>query len=361
MTPAGEFPGGESWDEDTTMTRTTITRFFQALALAVISALASAASEGLPLANDAPDRYIVLPGDTLWDLSAKFLAQPWRWPELWRMNRDQVRNPHRIYPGDVLVLERDATGTPRLRLQSARLRPRVHAEALPEEIPSIPPNVIRPFLSDPLIVDAGALDNAPRIVATQQDRVYLSRGDLAYVAHADPAVKQWVIYRNGNPLRDPDTNEIVAYEAFHLGTARQIQPGDPATFEVLTARQEVGRGERLVPATRPLLLAYVPRKPDAAVDGRVLSVYGGVDAAGPGAIVTINRGAADGLEIGHILALERNRVLTQRDENDRKETVVIPAERVGLLFVFRTFARVSYALIVKATGTIGVNDFVRTP
>lgn len=339
----------------------TMIRILSAFILTMVSAFCFAAGQEIQLADGAPTRHVVVPGDTLWGISGKFLKEPWRWPEIWRMNREEIRNPHRIYPGDVIVLDRDSRGEPRLRLQSARLVPEIHSTTIVESIPAIPPNVIRPFLSDPLIVEADSLDTAARIVATQQDRVYLGNGDLAYVTGADAAKQDWQIYRNGKPLNDPESNEILGYEAFYLGTARQREPGNPATFEVVTMKQEIGRGDRLLPAIRPPLVAYVPHKPDFPVDGRVISVYGGVDAAGRGSIVSINRGSRDGIEIGHVLALERNRTVIERDEDDRKVMVPIPPERVGLLFVFRTFGRISYGLVVQAEATVDINDFARTP
>jgi len=336
-------------------------RILSALLVALASALCAAAGQELQLAQGAPNRHIVVPGDTLWGISATFLREPWRWPEVWRMNREQVRNPHRIYPGDVIVLERDARGNPRLRLQSSKLRPQVYSEPTQEHIPSIPPNVIRPFLTDALLFEQSSLDKAALIIATPEDRVHLSNGDLAYVDNADPKQRTWNIFRKDRPLRDPDSAAIIGYEAFHLGTAEQLRPGAPATFAILTATQEIGRGDRLLPSSRQPLLAYVPHKPDFLVEARVISVYGGVDTAGQGSVVALNRGAADGIEIGHVLAAERNRAVTQRDENDRPIQVTIPDQRVGLLFVFRTFDRLAYALVVQAENTIDVNDFARTP
>ncbi|HMX67422.1 MAG TPA: LysM peptidoglycan-binding domain-containing protein [Accumulibacter sp.] len=336
-------------------------RILSALLFALASALCAAAGQELQLAEGAPNRHVVVPGDTLWGISATFLREPWRWPEIWRMNREQVSNPHRIYPGDLIVLERDARGNPRLRLQGSKLRPQIHAEPTQEAIPSIPPNVIRPFLTDALLFDTSSLDKAALIVATPEDRVHLSNGDLAYVDQADPKQREWNIFRKDRPLYDPDSTAIIGYEAFHLGTAEQLRPGAPATFEVLTAKQEIGRGDRLLPASRQPVIAYAPHKPDFLVDARVVSVYGGVDTAGRGSIVALNRGAVDGIEVGHVLAAERNRAVTQRDENDRQTLVTIPDQRVGLLFVFRTFDRLSYALVVQAENTIDVNDFARTP
>ena len=336
-------------------------RIISALILAGAAALVNAAGQPLKLADSAPNQHIVVRGDTLWDISAKFLNEPWRWPEIWRMNKAQIKNPHRIYPGDVIILERDAGGNPYLRLES-RVQPQIYSEKLSQAIPPIPPNVIEPFISTPLIVEQGELNSAARIVATQQDRVFLGLGDTAYVENADPAQKEWQVYRNGEPLYDPqDSKLILGYEAFYLGAATQTKPGDPAIFEVSTAKQEIGRGDRLVPAVRPVLVDYVPHKPDSTIDGRVISVYGGVGSGGRLSIVSLSRGSVDGIEIGHVLALERNRVVEQRDEDDKKVSVVIPAQRFGLAFVFRTFEKISYALVVQSDGTVEVNDFVRTP
>ncbi|MBK7354946.1 MAG: LysM peptidoglycan-binding domain-containing protein [Propionivibrio sp.] len=337
-------------------------RIISMLVLAFSALLCSAAEPPLQLADHAPDRHIVVPGDTLWDISGRFLKEPWRWPEIWRMNRQQIKNPNLIYPGDVIVLDYDSSGNPMLRMQNGKLQPQIYSEQISQAIPPIPPNTIEPFLSAPLVVEVNGLDSAARIVATQQDRVFLGNGDTAYVDNADPAQSKWQVYRNGKPMLNPDDpKQILGYEAFFLGTATQIRPGSPATFEVMTAKQEIGRGDRLIPAVRPALVAYIPHKPDSLIDGRVISVYGGVGAAGRGSIVSLNKGSKDGLEIGHVLALERNRTVVQRDEEDRKVNVQIPAERMGLVLIFRTFERISYALIVQSEGTIEVNDFVRTP
>jgi len=341
-------------------------RIITALILAVAAALCSAAGQPLQLADNAPERHIVVPGDTLWGISGKFLKDPWRWPEIWRMNREQIKNPHRIFPGDVIVLERDADGTPRLSLQSAgqngKLQPRIYSEHLTQAIPSIPPNVINPFLSSPLVVEAHGLDGAARIVATQQDRVFLASGDLAYVANADPTKDKWQIYRTGKPMPDPETKEVLGYEAFYLGSAVQIDANsNPAIFQIVTVKEEIGRGDRMLPAVPPPLVNYVPHKPEQAIDGRIISVYGGVNAAGGLSIVALNRGSRDGIEIGHVLSLQRNRVVTARDDEGRLETVKVPEEHYGLVFVFRTFDRISYALVMQAEGTVVVNDYARTP
>ena len=336
-------------------------RIISALILALAAALCNAADQPLQLADNAPDRHIVVPGDTLWGISGKFLKEPWRWPEVWGMNRDQIKNPHRIFPGDVIVLDRDADGNPRLSRQNAKLQPQIYAEQIQQAIPSISPNVIAPFLAAPLIVEAEGLEKAARIVATQQDRVFLANGDLAYVTNADPTKERWQIYRKGRPLPDPETKEILGYEAFYLGTARQLEAGDPAIFEVLTVKEEIGRGDRLLPEIPPTLMNYAPHKPEQKIDGRIVSVYGGVNEAGQFSIVSLNQGTRNGLEVGHVLALQRNRTIVQRDEKGRKETVKVPDERYGLVFIFRVFDRLSYALVMQSEGSVVVNDHARTP
>ncbi|MDR3299705.1 MAG: LysM peptidoglycan-binding domain-containing protein [Candidatus Accumulibacter sp.] len=389
------------------MIRNLFTLVLTIFSLLSVNPANAAADAPLKLADAAPNRHVVVRGDTLWDISARFLQEPWRWPEIWRMNQAQIKNPHRIYPGDVIVLDRDASGQPLLRLESkhgsriapeskrdarigleSRRSPQIYEEELSEAIQPISPNAIEPFIAAPLFVEQNTLQPEARIVATQEDRVFLGNGDTAYVEGADHNLKKWQVYRKGKALHDPENpGRVLGYEAFHLGSATQIRPGDPAIFEIDAAKQEMGYGDRLMPTTRPELVDYIPHAPDQAIDGRVVSIYGGMNAGsrravktgtagrqsldmgdrlsietgGRLSIVAINRGSVDGLEIGHVLALERNRVVEQRDENDRKESVVIPAMRFGLIFVFRTFENVAYALAVQSDGPILVNDFVRTP
>ncbi|MBK9447210.1 MAG: LysM peptidoglycan-binding domain-containing protein [Betaproteobacteria bacterium] len=353
-----------------------MTRIISALLLALAASFVQAAdptpapATPILIAENAPERHIVVPGDTLWGISAKFLKEPWRWPEVWRMNSEQIKNPHRIYPGDVIVLDRDASGNPMLRLASkgnsnGKLQPKIYSEPVNQTIPSIPPNVIEPFVSEPLIVDDISVNNGARIVAMQEERVFLGPGDKAFVVGASdrPNQELWQIYRPGKPLLDPEDNKtVLGYEAFYLGTAKQQQPGEPGVFEIRTFKQEIGRGDRLLPANPPQLVNYAPHKPDTAIEARVASVYGGVGAAGRGSIITLNRGTSNGIEVGHVLAIYRNRSDTFRNyETDAKETVDLPNERFGLVFVFRTFARVSYALVLNSNGSVNLNDLLLNP
>jgi hypothetical protein len=336
-------------------------RIISALILAVMAACALA-QEPIKLVDNPPDRHIVVPGDTLWGISAKFLKEPWRWPEVWRLNKDQIKNPHRIYPGDIVLLDL-SSGRPQLKVaKPVKVQPQVYGEALAKEIPSIPPNVIEPFISQPLVVDADALNSSPRIAATAEDRISLSSGDKAFVLGIPNAqVSKWQVYRPGNPFKDPDTGEILGHEAYFLGNAQLLQPGEPATIEITASKEEISRGDRLVPAAQPNLLSYVPHKPEQPVSARILSIYGGIDEGGKYSIVSLNRGSRDGLELGHVLALFRKRLSEGYDEQGRRSQIPIPEERYALAFVFRTFDRVSYALVMDSSRPVIVGDAARNP
>jgi len=341
-----------------------IARIISALILGFSSACAVVqAADPIQLAPQAPDRYTVQRGDTLWGIAGKFMQQPWRWPEIWRLNRSEIRNPHRIYPGQVVILDASG-GEPRLRLgEPLRLEPKVYSEPSEEPVPSIPPQAIEPFLTQPLVVEAGGLDSAPKIVATQEGRLYLGEGNVAYVSGIRQQAQQWQVYRPAKPLADPVTGEILGHEAFFLGTARVVRPGDPATVEITSARQEIGAGDRLVPLTRPQLPTYAPHAPDKAVSGRIVAIYAGVNVGETGRsyVVTVNLGRRDGMEIGHVLALHRSAQDVTYKAEEGNEVHRLPRERYGLVFVFRTFERLSYALVMNASRPVQPGDTVTQP
>lgn len=317
----------------------------------------------IELAPDAPDRHIVVPGDTLWGISSKFLKDPFRWPELWKMNAEQVRNPHRIYPGQVVILDRSGA-EPQLRLgQLVKLEPEVRATPEPKEIPAIPSNVIEPFLSQPLVIETAGFENAPRVVATQESRVMTGNGDIIYADVVDPKVRFWQVYRPGKPFVDPDNGQVLGLEAVYLGDARTVgEQGDVSTLQVTSVKLEIGRGDRLVPASRPEIVSYMPHMPAQPVNGSILSLYGGVGEGGRHSIVAISRGRLDGIERGHVLAIYRSgAVVSNRHEDEKLRTHVLPDERYGLMFVFRVFDRVSYALVTEASRPVVPGDRVRNP
>ena len=313
----------------------------------------------------APDSYTVVRGDTLWGIAGRFLKQPWRWPEIWQMNREQIRNPHWIYPGQTIILDR-ATGTMRLgggpnANGTVKLSPQVRVTTDRQAIPSIPPEVIEPYLTQPLIVETREMLDAPRIVAAKE-RVVLGAGDIAYVAGiTDPSVSVYQLFRPGRELRDPDTGAVIAYQADYLGTARVTRPGDPATITITSSKMEVNAGDRLVAATKPVVINYMPHAPAGAVRGRIVSTYADVRYAGTNMVVAVNRGAADGLDVGTILAIKTyGRTIADRT-NGHREDITLPEERKGLLFVFRVFDHIAYGLITSATDSVEIGDAVAQP
>lgn len=325
---------------------------------------------GLPLAadeirwrEDAPDRYQVIPGDTLWGIASRFLMEPWHWPELWQMNRKQIRNPHRIYPGDVIVVENSLYGR-HLRMASekgtVRLSPRIHAEeSVSKAIPSIPAEKIEPFLSQPLVVEKSRLNKAPIILGTSDDRVILSFGNKIYVGGL-PAGQGvvWQVFRNGKALIDPDhDNRILGYEAVYLGTVEITDFAEISTARISRSVQEILKGDRLLPLSAARMDDYLPHAPDFPVTAKIISVYGGVREIGENMIVTLNQGSQDGIEPGHVLAVYHEHS-TWSHEGKR---ISLPDERIGLALIFRVFDTVSYALIMQSTQTIKLMDAVKTP
>src|SRR5690606_17073018 len=360
-----------------------------ALAVSLSATLGAVAlAQGTPpleLSKDAPDRYIVVKGDTLWDISGRFLQKPWRWPEIWQLNREQIKDPHWIYPGDVVYLDTSGAA-PRLRLgrrvgggrsadtsgagagngaglPSERLQPRVRAEALEREaVPTISSTDIEAFLNRPLVVDEAGLKSHPRIVGTQEGRVNLGRGDLAYARGiGDESTREWHVYRSAKPLLDPDTRQPIAYEAMFVGSAKLERGGDPATLRIVASSEEIGVGDRLMPAERAVPVNYAPRAPESRVAGRIVSVYRGVSQVGRTNVVALNVGKAAGVEVGNVLAIsQRGQSVTDR-EAARPELITLPDRPVGHLLVFRVFDKIAYGLVMEASHPIAVGDAVSNP
>ncbi len=359
--------------------RNQLRKSITALAFAVCSGLATGALAQVgsaALKADAPDRYVVVRGDTLWSIAGKYLSAPQRWPELWNMNKDMVKNPHWIYPGDVLVLDR-SRGLLALATDTVKLSPRVRAEQTTvKEIPSIPPSLIEPYLSRPLVIEPDGLDSAPTIIATAENRVIIGAGSVAYASGMGNSTEEsWYVYRRGKALVDPDTGRALGYEATYLGLARVRHKGDPATVEIVSAGQEIGVGDKLIAAGRPQVLNYAPHSPNKDIHGRVISIFGGVGTVGEGghnSVVTLNRGTSDGLEIGHVLALMRTGATVSAQRGTRLKLIgetekvgpdarKVPDERYGLVFVFRVFEHVSYALVMDISRPVKPLDGVQTP
>jgi len=357
------------------------------------------------LAPQAPDSYTVKSGDTLWGISGMFLKSPWRWPELWGMNREDIRNPHRIYPGQQLFLEKSngratlstrrgagGSGSSNQSGNTLRISPRTRTSTLADEaLPTLSPQSIEPFLAEPLIVDALEFATAPRIVATQEGRVLLSRGDRAYASgnYADGSTGKTLsdekgkpfnfrVFRNATPLKDPTTQEILGYEAQYVGQAElvrgesstEVQEKDgerhsekvPATIDIVGSKEEMRIGDRLMPEPPRELRNYVPHAPAGPLSGQIVSVYGSAVAiVGSSQIVVVNRGNRDGLERGHVMAIlqDGERMLDKTDS--ARTPIKLPNERSGLLMVFRTFENLSYALTLQVTRGVKVGDRFTNP
>jgi hypothetical protein len=393
------------------------------LALALVTALASAvviapvwaqnypittgqratanevAAKGVPLselAANAPDTYTIKRADTLWDISKLFLKSPWRWPELWGMNLNDIKNPHLIYPGQILVLERkDGRATLRVAnaanddagIATVRVSPRTRYETLAgNALTALASGVIEPFLAEPIVVDEATLKAAPRIVSAQESRVLLARGDRAYArGHSGTPLmddqareKQYRVFRNATPLKDPGTGEILGYEAQYVGKASLVRGEStadiiekdgstsaavvPATIDIVAAKEEMRVGDRMLPEPPRQLQTYTPHAPSSAVTGRIISVYGSaVVNAAQNQVVAINLGTSNGIEPGHVMAILKDgaRVIDKGDE--ARPLMKLPDERNGLLMVFRTFERVSYALVLDITDGVRIGDRLTAP
>ena len=354
------------------------------------------ATRGVPLAElaaDAPDMYVVKRGDTLWDISGMYLKRPWRWPELWGMNLQAIHNPHLIFPGQTLYLDKTG-GVARLRTtasgepETVRVSPRTRSDSLSDTaLPTLKPHLIEPFLAEPLVVDAETLKQAPRIVGTFEERVLMStgdriyaRGDAANPLRTDPGEpRQFRVFRDAIAMKDPLTGDILGYEAQYLGKAVLVRGETfedssngkggmvseyvPASLDITGIKEEIRTGDRLLPAPARTFTSYLPHAPQLDVDARVVSIYGSsaMANAAQNNVVAINLGSQDGIEVGHVLSLmtKGNRV---RDVNDGVRTEIkLPSERNGMVMVFRTFDRVAYALILNVSVPVRVGDRLVNP
>ena len=354
------------------------------------------AEKGVPvseLAPNAPDTYVVKRGDTLWDISRMYLKSPWRWPELWGMNLMALPNPHLIFPGQTLYLDK-SDGYARLRTQptggsdTVRLSPRTRTDSLASlALPTLKTHLIAPFLVEPLVADAATIEQAPRLVATTDQRVLMAAGDRVY-ARGNPDAplstkpgqpRSFRVFREAIPLKDPVTGEVLGYEARYLGnaelarseTTEEISDGKgnlkqepvPATVDITSTKEEIRAGDRMLPEPPRTFKNYIPHEPQTSVNARVVSIYGStpVAVAGQNQVIAINMGTAQGMEPGHVLTL-----LTQGDRvrdttAEGKPTIKLPSEHNGLAMVFLTFERVSYALLLDVRTGVRVGDRLVNP
>jgi hypothetical protein len=329
-----------------------------------------ASADVLQIREDAPDRYVVVKGDTLWDISAMFFRDPWKWPEIWALNKQAIKDPHWIYPGDLVYLDR-RTGTlttipptPDAVTPSniIKLVPKVRVVGQnTEAIPAIPLDVISSFLQRPLVIDIEELDSAPKLIGTYEHRTLLSVNDVAYAQNL-PSDKgrQWQIYRPNVKFVDPDTDEELGQEVNYLGDATVEKFGNPSTMRITKAIQEINKGDFFAQAGAGYSSSYLPHTPENQISAKVISIYGGVQQAGQHAVITLNKGRRDGLEVGNILALyQKGEVL--KTKGWFEPNINLPDMRYGLVMVFRVFNKVSYALVMETKLPVQVLDSARNP
>ena len=381
---------------------------------------APAFADTLKLQDNAPDRYVVVKGDTLWDISGKFLKDPWRWPQIWNLNRAEIKDPHWIYPGDLIVLDRSGK-EPRLSLvkgdkhgmTTVKLSPGVRTSEIGSDaIPAIPIRVIHPFLTQPRVVAKDAMDSAPFILGTNAERVVLGAGDDAFATGGPAGVTRWNVLRPGKTLKDPETGEVLGYEVEYLGDARTLAEGAPQKIRITQSAQEILPKDKLVAADETTTFEFLPHAPEAKINARIISAYGGMTDSGRYQTVVLNRGSRDGIEPGHVLAVYREGQAVQltRDEQEKmtwasdkpaasgdgawlykdvrclkpeasasagtdadqafratclsandERSVKLPDARSGLVMVYRVFDRVSYALIMQSEGPVYLLDTARNP
>ncbi|NOX42778.1 MAG: LysM peptidoglycan-binding domain-containing protein [Gammaproteobacteria bacterium] len=330
-------------------------------------------ADTIDLAPNHPERYVVVKGDTLWDISAKFLTDPWRWPDVWEFN-PQIENPHLIYPGDVIVLTYE-DGKPVLKVlkggesgetKTIKLSPKVRTKKVGKAIPTIPINAIRAFLSKPRIISQREVENSPYIVSTQGNHLVAGAGDQIY-ARGIPRGKniRYSIYRTGRVYRNPDAryDDILGHEALYVGVAQVRQFGDPATLTIIDSVREGLIGDKLFPEQdSDINQFFIPHSPDTPVEGNIIEVIDGLARAGQFQTVVINLGEFDGMERGHVLqVLHSGKVIRDVVSADPRDTVQLPESKSGVIMVFRTFDRVSYALVMSAARDLSIRDTVKNP
>ncbi len=351
-------------------------------------------AEEIKLNPSHPERYTVVEGDTLWDISGKFLRNPGQWPTLWRYN-DQIKNPHLIYPGDTVYFSLEK-GQPRLSFSpteatalspsagscvlseadirsgrtsfamsaEGKLQPCIRESPTAKAIQLIPAEAIRKYLSLPRVLGQNELNAAPYIVDLAGEHLIAGNGDKVYVrAIEHPQSLSYSIYREGAPLLNPETQEVLGFEATYVGDLTLQEAGDPATLLITKVNGDINIGDRILPTSeQEVVLNYFPMPPEESIKGTIISVLDGVTQIGRYNVVAIDKGSADGLQAGHELAIfQRGKVVRDPYSPVKNDEVQMPDEYAGKLLVFRPFERVSYALVMQAQKDIHVLDKVQTP
>ncbi len=345
-------------------------RLLMALIFFVLSMPSYASIDEIVLKKEHPQNYVIVEGDSLWTIAARFLRDPWRWPDIWHVN-PQIANPHMIFPGDEVELT-FKDGQPQLVLKRARmvrsklrtvkLSPTIRKQKLQKPIPSIPMDAIRQFLSRPNVMSKEALKNAPYIIAIQNDQLISGAGNIVYAQGVKPGnTTRYSIVREGKEYIDEiDGDEIsLGHEAIYIGEVLVNAFGSPSTMTITQSIRESLIGDRLISSNhRAAEFNFIPQAPNTGITGKIISIVDGVSRIGRYQTVVINRGSEHKVKRGHVLAILRKGESVDDNEGDE---VSLPNAQSGYLLVFRVFKGVSYALIMKATQAIHISDIVTNP
>jgi len=329
------------------------------LSLAILSSFMFSATQAYA---EEPIRYTVKKGDTLWDISEKYMSSPWRWPELWEQN-SYINNPHLIYPGDLLLISPSSVRLIRSTARRTVKRQPQIRDISDNAITTIDPNAILPFLNQSVIVAEDELNQAAYIIRGADGEIAIGASHTRfYAANLVPTNnRQYKIFRIGRTIADPDTGTTYGIEGVHLGTAvLKAHNGEVATLELLTANQEITPGDRLVPAGDPIPLPrYFPHKPDTQISSKVIMIPKGIEKAGRRDIVIITGGSATNLEEGHVLdvLLHTGSVI----DPITQKPITLPDSKVATAMIFKTYEQVSYAILMNASAPVSVGDTVVTP
>ncbi|MDH5600055.1 MAG: LysM peptidoglycan-binding domain-containing protein [Gammaproteobacteria bacterium] len=338
--------------------------------------------------HDYPERYVVVKGDTLWDISKRFLKDPWRWPSVWHINPG-IRNPHLIYPGDVIVMY-IIDGKPYITLDGqagvrpgsqptqklppeikpglkvVKLSPTARTSGIHKAISTIPMAAIRPFLDRPRSVTEDELEDAPYIVSSYEEHLISGTGNRIYARNLENPISAYNVVRPGKPYIDPESGDTLGYEAIYLADARLVKVDEegskPATLVVTRALREVLNNDVLIPyEEREEMFQFTPRSPETDVKGQIMDVFNGVSQIGQHMVVVLNRGEDDGLAPGHVLAVMQKGARVYDSKAWLFSSVDLPDERAGIMMVFKTYKKMSYALIMEANRAMHVNDRFQKP
>lgn len=336
------------------------------LALSVSLGMGNVLADTLEIKGDAPQSYTVVKGDTLWDISAKYLEKPWRWPELWEGN-PQIVNPHLIYPGDVISLLY-VDGKPQLGINRAhgkmKLSPKIRSTPIDDALPLLPIGAVKQFIIKLSLLDKATIDSAPYVVRGEEGRLVAAQGDRIYVKGlSDTGDKNYQIYHAGDPIEDPATGEIIAYETLFVGDAKLDSIGDPSTLLLTSNTREISVGDIALPRDKDKILTdYQLKVPDEQLSGKVLEVIGGGGAFGRFQTVIVDLGTSDGLQRGDVLSVyTKGETVPNTVSSARNEIVTLPDERAGSVVIVEAYENLSYAYVVESRKHMRELDEVRTP